>query len=306
MKIASNKIVDVLRFFQDNLKDIYEKEELEIIIAYCFEEFLNIKRNEISFRKNETMSESQLLKFNFAIKDLKCQKPIQYIFGKADFYGLKFIVNEHVLIPRPETEELVDIIVKEFKVQSSKFKNSSIPSDQISNLNSQFSILDIGTGSGCIPIALKKNIPSAKVYGLDISEKALDIAKQNANLNNVEVEFILNDILDPTIQLPISKFDIIVSNPPYVRYSEKATMQKNVLEHEPHLALFVNDNDPLLFYKAIADFALNHLQPTGKLYFEINENFGLETKQMLEEKGFKNVDLIKDLNHKNRILRGNS
>lgn len=305
MKIASNKIADVIHFFQDNLKNIYEKEELETIIAYCFEEFLNIKRAEIGLRKNETMSESQLLKFNFAIKDLKRQKPIQYIFGKADFYGLKFIVNEYVLIPRPETEELVDIIVKEFKVQSSKFKNSSNPSDQISNLKSQFSILDIGTGSGCIPIALKKNIPEARVYGLDVSEKALDIAKQNAELNRVEVEFVFGDILDPKIQLSLSKFDIIVSNPPYVRISEKASMQQNVLEHEPHLALFVNDDDPLLFYKAIADFALENLNSTGKLYFEINENFGLETKQMLEQKGFKNVKLIKDLNGKNRILRGN-
>src|ERR1035437_10235997 len=215
MKIASNKISDVLRFFQDTLKDIYEKEELETLIAYCFEEYLNIKRSEISLRKNETMSESDLLKFNFAIKDLKQQKPIQYIFGKADFYKLKFIVNEHVLIPRPETEELVDLIIKE----------------QLSALNSQISIIDIGTGSGCIPIALKKNIPAAKVYGLDVSEKALEVAKQNALLNKVEIEFILNDILNPKSLNPESQFDIIVSNPPYVRISEKETMQKNVLDH---------------------------------------------------------------------------
>ena len=291
MKIASNKIADVLSFFQDNLKDIYEKEELETLIAYCFEEILAINKAEIGLRKNETMSESQLLKFNFAIKDLKQQKPIQYIFGKADFYGLKFIVNENVLIPRPETEELVDLIVKDFKVQSSKIH--------------ELTILDIGTGSGCIPIALKKNIPSAIVYGLDISEKALDVATRNAVINNVEVEYISEDILDPNIKLPLPKFDIIVSNPPYVRDSEKATMQKNVLEHEPHLALFVNDNNPLIFYKAIADFALKNLKLTGKLYFEINENLGFETKEMLEQKGFKNVELIEDMNGKNRILQGN-
>lgn len=303
MKIASNKISDILRFFQDNLKNLYEKEELDTLIAYCFEEFLSIKKAEIVLRKNETISESQLLKFNFAIKDLKLQKPIQYIFGKADFYGLKFFVNEHVLIPRPETEELVDLIVKEFEVQSSKLKNSPLPNEQISGLKSQFSILDVGTGSGCIPISLKKNIPLAKVYGLDISEKALAVARQNADLNKVEVEFILNDILDPDIQIPLTRFDIIVSNPPYVRISEKASMQKNVLEYEPHLALFVNDEDPLLFYKAIADFALKHLTPNGKLYFEINENFGLETRNMLDEKGFKNVELVKDLNKKNRIIK---
>ncbi len=291
MKIASNKIADVLRFFQDNLKDIYEKEELETLIAYCFEEILAINKAEIGLRKNETMSESQLLKFNFAIKDLKQQKPIQYIFGKADFYGLKFIVNENVLIPRPETEELVDLIVKDFKVQSSQIH--------------ELTILDIGTGSGCIPIALKKNIPSAIVYGLDISEKALDVATRNAVINNVEVGYISEDILDPNIKLPLPKFDIIVSNPPYVRDSEKATMQKNVLEHEPHLALFVNDNNPLIFYKAIADFALKNLKLTGKLYFEINENLGFETKEILEQKGFKNVELIEDMNGKNRILQGN-
>ena len=291
MRIASNKITDVLRFFRDELKDIYEKDELETIIAYCFEEYLNIKRGELILRINDTISESELLKFNFAIKALKQQKPIQYILGKADFYGSKFIVNEHVLIPRPETEELVDLIVKEFKVQSLKFP--------------EISILDIGTGSGCIPIVLKKNIPSAKVVALDISEKALEVAKQNAEMNNVEIDFICTDILNPKSQIlnPKLQVDIIVSNPPYIRISEKDQMQKNVLDHEPHLALFVADNDPLLFYKAIANMALKQLKPNGKLYFEINQAYGGETKRMLESKGFKNAQLVKDINNKNRILR---
>ncbi|MCE9537647.1 MAG: peptide chain release factor N(5)-glutamine methyltransferase [Bacteroidetes bacterium] len=166
------------------------------------------------------------------------------------------------------------------------------------------SILDIGTGSGCIPIALKKNISFAKVYALDISAEALEVAKQNSEMNNVDVEFFLHDILSPTNNLPDPdfKFDIIVSNPPYICVSEKEQMQNNVLDNEPHLALFVNDNDPLLFYNSIADFALKNLKPNGKLYFEINQALGPETRVLLEKKGFKNVVLVKDLNNNNRIL----
>jgi release factor glutamine methyltransferase len=291
MRIASNKINDIIRFFREELKDIYEKEELEIIIGYCFEEYLDIKRSELILKGNETLSESELLKFNFAVKELKTHKPIQYVLGKSDFYGLKFKVNEHVLIPRPETEELVDLIIKEF---------------QVSDFKSQISILDIGTGSGCIPIALKKNLTNTSIYALDISRDALEVAQQNAKMNEVEVDFVLDDILNPKslILNPDSLFDIIVSNPPYVRISEKEEMQKNVLDHEPHLALFVSDNDPLLFYKAIADFAIKKLNPDGKIYFEINYMYGEELKQLLESKGFKNVLLLKDINNKNRILRG--
>ncbi len=291
MRIASNKVGDIIRFFRNELKGIYEKEELEIIIAYCFEEFLNIKRTDLILLANNTVSESELLKFNFAVKELKKHKPIQYVLGKADFYGLKFIVNEHVLIPRPETEELVHLIIKD---------------SQISNAKPQISLLDIGTGSGCISVALKKNIPSAKIYALDISEDALKVAKQNAEMNNVEIDFILDDILNPKSKIlnPESNFDILVSNPPYICISEKDQMQKNVLDHEPHLALFVSDGDPLLFYKAIADFALKKLNPNGKIYFEINQVYGEEVKLILESKGFKNVELMKDINNKNRIFRG--
>jgi release factor glutamine methyltransferase len=286
MKIASNKISDVVRFFKEGLTSLYEKEELESIMAYCFESYLGFKRSDIAMKGSETMSESELLKFNFAIKDLKKYKPIQYILGEADFYKLKLKVNEHVLIPRPETEELVDLIIKENKSTKS------------------LSILDIGTGSGCIPIALKKNIPSAIVSAIDISEEALKIAKENAILNGVVVDFFQQNILTPDFSLPISAFDIIVSNPPYICISEKESMQQNVLDFEPHLALFVYDSDPLLFYKAIADFALKNLRPNGKIYFEINQTLGSETKYMLENKGFKNVELLKDLSNNNRILRG--
>jgi release factor glutamine methyltransferase len=284
MQIASNKIKDVVRFFREQLQGIYDAEEIESFIGLCFDDYMGLKRVDIVMNGERTMSESDLLKFNFAIKDLKKEKPIQQILGKADFYGLKFYVNEHVLIPRPETEELVDLIIKENK-----------------DLNP--AILDIGTGSGCIPISLKKNIPNAVVSSMDVSDKALEVAKKNAEMNKVEINFIQDDILNPSINIIPNSFDIIVSNPPYIRISEKEEMRKNVLEHEPHIALFVYDDDTLLFYKKIADFALNVLKPDGKIYFEINENFGVESKQMLENKGFKNVMLIKDLSNKNRILR---
>jgi release factor glutamine methyltransferase len=288
MKIASTKISDVIRFFREELKDIYEPGEVETFISYCFEAYLGFRKTDLLVKMQDRMSESELLKFNFAVKQLKQQRPVQYILGKADFYKLQFVVNEQVLIPRPETEELVDLIIRELK-------QTNAPD-----------ILDIGTGSGCIAITLKKNLPAATVAALDVSEGALKVAMQNAVSNQVAVSFFQQDILK-TNTLPeavFRQFDCIVSNPPYICISEKKEMDKNVLEHEPHLALFVPDEDPLLFYKAIADFALNHLKPKGKLYFEINAAYGLETKQMLEKKGFKNVILISDLNNKNRILQG--
>ncbi len=233
MQIASNKIKDIVRFFREQLQGIYDAEEIESFIGFCFEEYMGLKRVDIVINGERTMSESDLLKFNFAIKDLKKEKPIQQILGKADFYGLKFYVNEHVLIPRPETEELVDLIIKE-------------------NKGFNPTIMDIGTGSGCIPISLKKNIPNAVVSSIDVSEKAIEVAKKNAKLNEVTITFVVDDILNPSKEIAPKSIDIIVSNPPYICISEKEEMRKNVLEHEPHIALFVYDNDPLLFYKAIA------------------------------------------------------
>ncbi len=288
MKIASTKISDVIRFFREELKDIYEQGEIETFISYCFEAYLKLSKTALLLKTQDTMSESELLKFNFAVKQLKQHRPIQYILGKADFYKLQFVVNEQVLIPRPETEELVDRIIAEQQ-------HTNTPN-----------ILDIGTGSGCIAITLKKNIPAATVTALDISEDALEIARQNAALNQTDITFLQHDILHSnSLQATtLGLFDCIVSNPPYICFSEKREMYQNVLDHEPHLALFVPDEDPLLFYKKIADFSLNHLKPAGKLYFEINAAYGLETKQMLEEKGFKNLILMNDLNNKNRILQG--
>lgn len=288
MRIASNKISDVKRFFYDELQNIYSKEEIEVFVEYCFEEFLNLKRIELTVSDDKTISESKLLKFNFAVKDLKNNKPIQHVLGMANFYGLKLKVNEDVLIPRQETEELVHLIIEENK-----------------NDKNALSILDVGTGSGCIPIALKNKLPTANVTAIDVSKKALAIASENAILNKVEIGFVEHDILSDKELATGKKYDIIVSNPPYVRNLEKEAMHKNVIDNEPHLALFVEDENPLLFYDVIANFALKHLNTSGKIYFEINEYLGSETKQLIVDKGFKNVSLLKDINGKNRILRGN-
>lgn len=245
-------------------------------------EYLNLKDTEVPTDKKQS-----LLKI---LEELKTGKPLQYVIGETEFYGLTFKVNPSVLIPRPETEELVEWILSDLRK----------PKISIEGLK----IIDIGTGSGCIPISLKKNLPEAQLYALDISTEALGVSKQNAALNQTMVNFIQADILNLLNKQPSDeKFGIIVSNPPYVTDAEKKQMLPNVLQHEPHLALFVPDNDPLIFYKAIADFAIKHLDTTGSLYLEINENLGEETVQLLKQMGFKNIELRQDLSGKDRMIR---
>jgi len=214
---------------------------------------------------------------------LKKHVPIQYILGETEFYGLPFRVNDSVLIPRPETEELVDWIRSE------------------NNRNEALNILDIGTGSGCIAIALKHEFPNAAVEAFDISDKALETARSNAGLNKLDVEFSKVDILNVADQS--KKWDIIASNPPYIPELEKSEIEANVLEHEPHLALFVPDNDPLLFYRHIALFAKKQLNPNGKLYFEIHRDYGKECMELLASLGFSEIELRKDISGNNRMIR---
>ncbi|WP_141882971.1 peptide chain release factor N(5)-glutamine methyltransferase, partial [Flavobacterium psychrophilum] len=219
---------------------------------------------------------------------LKEQKPIQYILGETQFFGLPFYVNENTLIPRPETEELVEWIIKE-NLKISSLKN--------------LKILDIGTGSGCIAISLAKNLPNASVFAIDVSDKALATAQKNAVLNEVDITFIEKNILQ-TEDLN-QEFDIIVSNPPYVRNLEKKEIHKNVLEYEPHLALFVEDNDSLLFYRKITELATRNLSNNGQLYFEINQYLGKETVELLEKYNFKNTTLKKDIYGNDRMIKVN-
>jgi release factor glutamine methyltransferase len=211
-------------------------------------------------------------------------KPVQYVIGETEFYGCRIKVNENVLIPRPETEELVDWIIK------------LVP-------NKELTILDICTGSGCIPIALKKNLPKAEVAACDISHEALEMAMKNAVLNKTDVRFFYTNILNPTVS-SWSTFDLIISNPPYVRNSEKQLMHKNVLEFEPHLALFVEDDEALIFYRKITELAKSKLKQGGFLFFEINEAYGKEIAELLEENGFKDVEIRKDMFGKDRMAKG--
>jgi release factor glutamine methyltransferase len=299
MKIAALKI----HFFSE-LQTIQDVSEIESFFFILTEYVHNLKRIDFSLNPDFEITESYFNKWKNIISELKTEKPIQYITGEAWFYGLRFEVNEDTLIPRPETEELVEWIVEsqKSKVESQKSKVENLKIQKSNNLT----ILDIGTGSGCIPIALKKEIPNANVSAIDVSEKALEMARKNALDNQVEVNFIHQDILQSSnlqiFKSPNLLFDIIVSNPPYVRNLEKHEIKKNVLDYEPHLALFVDDSDALLFYRKIAQLALKSLATNGKLFFEINQYLAKETVELLRQLGFKNIELRKDFMGNDRMI----
>ena len=281
--------------FFDSLKNIQDEQEIESFFFILTEYFHNLKRVDVALNPNFEISDAAIEKWNAILAQLQQEKPIQYITGEAWFYGLQFEVNENTLIPRPETEELVEWIL-----------NSPIIKHP-----SPINVLDIGTGTGCIPISLKTNLPQANVSAIDVSEKALEVAKRNATSNKVEINFIQANILEvedlsqlpsPIIHHP-SSYNIIVSNPPYVRNLEKQEIKKNVLDYEPHLALFVEDADALLFYRKIAQLALKNLSPNGLLFFEINQYLGKETVELLENISFKNIELKKDIYGNDRMIK---
>lgn len=249
-------------------------------------EKLGISRTDLVVEPLRQISKDDEEKITGIAKKLMIGIPVQYVLGYTDFYGLRFKVNKNVLIPRPETEELVKLIIKESKDKSG------------------LRVLDIGTGSGCIAIALAKGLINPQVQAIDISTKALEVAKENSILNEASVKFINADILKESGWGKLFKFDIIASNPPYVTERERDGMHVNVLNNEPHSALFVPEDEPLLFYNKISDMALKHLSPGSKLYFEINEAYGIEIAGMLESKGFTDILILKDLNGKDRIATG--
>jgi release factor glutamine methyltransferase len=250
------------------------------------ESYLGMNRLDFALKPGKEISLEEKEKFESAIHKLSLHEPIQYIIGETEFFGLKFKVNKNVLIPRPETEELVQWILDDV-VESMKPSN--------------LKILDIGTGSGCIAISLAKHLPNAEIFALDISEKAITTARENAALNKVNVNFIQADILN--LETLTGKFDLIVSNPPYVRELEKVEMHRNVLENEPELALYVKDTDPLIFYGIITKLAQAGLQKNGNLYFEINQYLANETEEILKNSSFK-TELKKDIFGNYRMLRG--
>lgn len=280
------KLNDFRNYFNKELADLYPKTEVDSFFFRTIDSKLGFQTIDFFTRGSESIEAPKLNQMKEVISQLKEENPIQYILGETEFYGYTFKVNEHVLIPRPETEELVQWIVEEH----AKF-------------TSKTNIIDIGTGSGCIAISLKKQLSTANVNALDVSKEAITVARENAKINNVTISFLHQSILeDVSFDTP---FDIIVSNPPYVRMLEKEEMKNNVLNNEPHLALFVTDNNPLVFYKRIADVAKQSLSENGLLFFEINQYLGEETKNMLLEKGFKNIELRKDLFGNDRMIKAN-
>ena len=271
-----------IQYINSELAGLYPVSEIEGFTRIIFDVVCGLSFTEQVVKRLEKISATDLERIEAIILRLKNCEPIQYILGETEFYGLKLNVNPSVLIPRPETEELVHWIIK-----------SNLPENSI--------ILDIGTGSGCIAIALKSQLKNAEVFGIDISENALEVARQNAFRNSLEVGFFQSDILKWK-GFEWNKFDIIVSNPPYIRESEKLQMHSNVLNFEPENALFVTDADPLIFYKTIAAFAKINLAKNGLLFFEINENMSLEMNKMLFDFGFCDIEIRKDINDKNRIV----
>lgn len=284
------KIKEYRTQFIQELTPIYDVGEAESFFYLIVEEKHQLKRIDLALHPDLVFSEAEIVIWNSILEQLKQEIPVQYLLGKTSFYGLDFEVNENVLIPRQETEELVEWILKRQKLNP-----------ETSGESQNIRILDIGTGSGCIAISLAKNLPNATVFAVDVSEKALATAKKNAENNSVNVTFINQNILE-TEDLQ-QQFDIIVSNPPYVRNLEKEEIKKNVLDNEPHLALFVEDNDALIFYKKIAELAQKNLSENGQLYFEINQYLGKEMIDLLEKMNFAPIELRKDIYGNDRMVR---
>ena len=291
---------ETITYIRKSLEPLYPPEEIRSLTGWILEKVCNLSRHQQILRKDIQLSQSENNSIQAIIERLRNLEPIQYVFGETEFYGLTFEVDPTVLIPRPETEELVHRILHDFK----RFNNSPA---------SPVSILDIGTGSGCIAVTLAKHLLNSAMYALDISDDALQIAKRNAQRNNVSVQFFHADILTyPPLEEAggghyfhsLPQFNLIVSNPPYVKNSEKSAIKPNVLDYEPHSALFVPDEDPILFYRHIAEFALDKLTANGILYFEINPACSEIICAMLSQKGFRNIEIFNDFSGKERFIKG--
>ena len=279
-------ITEGYHYISRELLSIYDQREAENIANLMIENITGFKKLDIVINKATQLTSSQEVILHQYTALLLQHQPVQYVLHEAWFYGMMLYVDEHVLIPRTETEELVEWMLKDAETNKQPIN-----------------ILDIGTGSGCIPIALKKNMPAAEVWAVDINNEALLVAQRNADTQQTSITFQQADILNKPYPSVLPTFDVIVSNPPYIPLSDKTAMHPNVLQHEPHLALFVANEDPLLFYNAIVDFAQSHLNPGGSLYFEIHEAMGEEVKQQLTQKGFINVQVKKDMQGKDRMVK---
>lgn len=277
-------IKDLYRNFLVQLQNIYSLSEATAVTDWVFEKMASLNRSDILRNPEKLITPAADNLIQKSLQELLLHKPVQYVLGEAWFYNMKLKVNEHVLIPRPETEELVEQLIKDRK---------SKLTDPV--------ILDIGTGSGCIPIAIKKKLPASRVTGIDVSKPALELAKENAALYNAHISFIELDFLDDTTWPSLPLFDIIISNPPYIPLKEKALLDKHVSGFEPHLALFVPDKSPFIFYEKIAAFGITHLLPNGKIYLETHEAFAQETANLFRNY-YHTVLVQKDINGKDRML----
>jgi len=287
MKIADNKLSSLYTYYKNELSQIYDENELYAIFELVCEKFLTYSKNDLRKYFHHPINQSNLINIYNAGVNLKKGIPIQYILKEAFFYDATFRVSESVLIPRPETEELVDIIINIYKHKKSD----------------SLTILDIGTGSGCIPITLKKHLRDSCVTGIDISEKALKVALYNAQKHNLDVNFIKQDVFSNHLNIN-SKYSVIVSNPPYILNSESNQMEKTVLDNEPHLALFVEDHNPIIYYKRIIDLCDNLLERNGCLFFELNPLTASQVKEYaINSRFFSSVQILKDMSGKDRFLK---
>ncbi len=296
---------EIKNIFHKELDDVYPKEEVDSFFYMLIEHYLGLERFVLALQPNLAITKQEEQPIFEALSQLRLQRPIQYIIGAAHFMGMDFKVDENVLIPRPETEELVQWILTDVQSRSDEAllpnATSSSSSRGAAELKGRFAIMDIGTGSGCIAVTLAKKLPEIEVHALDVSVDALSLARTNARVQNVDVRFVELDIL--TIPRTVVTYDIMVSNPPYVREQEKKEMNKNVTDHEPGLALFVSDENPLKFYDAIARFAQKNLKKNGRLYLEINQYLGKETEQLLRSYNFSEIELRKDMFGNHRMMK---
>jgi len=286
MEVKSNRIGDVRVHYQHILYGKYPDREADNLLFMIIEAYTGLPRAKILMDPDAKISESELLKIHWAIKDLLKDKPVQYILGTTDFFGLSFRVNSKVLIPRPETEELVEIVLKTLDIEQT------------------YRILDVGTGSGCIAISLKHFRPASEVVALDVSEFALEVARENAESNHALIEFKRMDILDEAQRSSLGKFDLIISNPPYIPNYEKLAMKRNVLDFEPPISLFVPDDDPLLFYRALLNFSEHHLLSGGSVFCEVNQSLASETAQLFKQSGMHAVQIKDDFKGNKRFVSG--
>lgn len=288
MFVQENSVAACLDYMKKRLADSFSDTEIRLIQWLAFDKRLNFSRSDLMLRKNDGLSESDLLFFRDVVKRLLEDEPVQYILGQTEFCELKLKIDKRALIPRPETEELVYALTEELKRKE---------------INSP-TIIDLCTGSGCIALALKSFVPSAKVKGVDVDQDALNLAKENADLTNLEVEFLLENILkvSDSSNLYEENWDVIVSNPPYIPLRDKSQMDQNVLEYEPHIALFVEDVEPLIFYEKIAEYAKKTLKSKGILAVEIHEDLSQETMNIFTKLGFIHVRVLTDLQGKNRMV----